>query len=26
MQDDWVEALTRTSDEISRSLGYNPKV
>jgi IclR family KDG regulon transcriptional repressor len=26
MQDDWVEALTQTSDEISRSLGYNPKV
>jgi DNA-binding IclR family transcriptional regulator len=26
MQDDWAEALTRTADEISRSLGYNPKV
>ncbi len=23
MQDDWVDALTRTAEEISRSLGYN---
>jgi len=25
LQEDWVQALSRTADEISRSLGYNPK-
>ena len=25
MQDDWIEALIKTADEISRGLGFNPK-